>query len=126
MNEVDLKLSSNEKILGINIDENLVLEWSLSIHIKENNVQDPVVSNHFYQLFYNAYIRPHLEYCSVIWGNSTNINIQKMTKLQRRDSKLIIILGDEYTHLDEARDNLFSFDEIVFLNNCNLPGTVFP
>ena len=24
MNEVDLKLSSNEKILGINIDENLV------------------------------------------------------------------------------------------------------
>ena len=39
MNEVDLKLSSNEKILGINIDENLVLEWSLSIHIKENNAQ---------------------------------------------------------------------------------------
>ena len=55
-------------------------------------------------LFYNAYIRPHLEYCSVIWGNSTNVNTQKMTKLQRRACKLI--LGDEYTHLDEARDNL--------------------
>ena len=73
-------------------------------------------------LFYNAYIRPHLEYCSVIWGSSTNINVQKMTKLQRRACKLI--LGDEYTstHLDEARDNLkiLSFDEIVFLNKAKI------
>ena len=123
MNEVDLKLSSNEKILGIIIDENLVWNghyqyiskkiasslWLLSQIKSFLSVDDKL-------LFYNAYIRPHLEYCSVIWGNSTNVNIQKMTKLQRRACKLI--LGDEYTHLDEARDNLkiLSFDEIVFLN----------
>ena len=43
-----------------------------------------------------------------------------MTKLQRRECKLI--LGDEYTHLDEARDNLkiLSFDEIVFLNKAKI------
>ena len=43
-----------------------------------------------------------------------------MTKLQRRACKLI--LGDEYTHLDEARDNLkiLSFDEIVFLNKAKV------
>ena len=43
-----------------------------------------------------------------------------MTKLQRRACKLI--LGDEYTHLDEARDNLkiLSFDEIVFLNKAKI------
>ena len=127
MNEVDLKLSSNEKILGIIIDENLVWNghyqyiskkiasslWLLSQIKSFLSVDDKL-------LFYNAYIRPHLEYCSVIWGNSTNVNIQKMTKLQRRACKLI--LGDEYTHLDEARDNLkiLSFDEIVFLNKAKV------
>ena len=127
MNEVDLKLSSNEKILGINIDENLVWNghyqyiskkiasslWLLSQIKSFLKVDDKL-------LFYNAYIRPYLEYCSAIWGNSTNISIQKMTKLQRR--ACILILGDEYTHLDEARDKLriLSFDEIVFLNKAKI------
>ena len=71
-------------------------------------------------LFYNSYIRPHLEYCSVIWGNSTNLNIQKVTKLQRRACKLILM--SEYTHLEESCDRLkiFSFDEIVFLNKAKI------
>ena len=71
-------------------------------------------------LFYNAYIRPHLEYSSAMWGNSTTFNIQKMTKLQRRASKLI--LGNEYTQLEEACDNLkiLSFDEIVFSNKAKM------
>ena len=65
-------------------------------------------------LFYNAYIRPHLDYCSVIWGNSTNLNIQKITKLQRRACK--IILGRDCTDLQEARNrlNILSFDKSVF------------
>ena len=71
-------------------------------------------------LFYNAYIRPHIEYCSVIWGNSTNLNIKKMTKLQRRACKLI--LRSEYRHLDEACDHLkiLSFNESVFLNKAKM------
>ena len=71
-------------------------------------------------LFNNAYIRPHLEYCSVIWGNSTNFNIQKVTKLQRRACKLILM--SEYTHLEESCDRLkiLSFDEIVFLNKAKI------
>ena len=71
-------------------------------------------------LFYNAYIRPHIEYCSAIWGNSTNLNIKKMTKLQRRACKLI--LGSEYSHLDEACNHLriLSFNESVFLNKAKM------
>ena len=66
-------------------------------------------------LFYNAYIKPHLDYCSAIWGNSTNFNIQKITKLQTRACK--IILGRDYTDLQEARNrqNILSFDESIFL-----------
>lgn len=127
LNEVDLKLSSNEKILGVQIEENLVWNghfqyiskkiasslWLLSQIKSFLSVDDKL-------LFYNAYIRPHLEYCSVIWGNSTNLNIQKITKLQRRACKLI--LGSEYTHLEEACNHLkiLPFDESVFLNKAKM------
>ena len=71
-------------------------------------------------LFYNAYIRPHIDYCSVIWGNSTNFNIEKVTKIQRRACK--IILGSEYTLLEEPCNHLkiLSFDESVFLNKAKM------
>ena len=41
-------------------------------------------------LFYNAYIRPHIDYCSVILGNSTSFNIEKVTKIQRRACKIFL------------------------------------
>ena len=126
-NDVDLKLSSNEKILGVQIEENLLWNshfqyiskkiasnlWLLSQIKSFLSVDDKL-------LFYNAYIRPHIEYCSVIWGNSTYLNIKKMTKLQRRACKLI--LGSEYRHLDEACDHLkiLSFNESVFLNKAKM------
>ena len=71
-------------------------------------------------LFYNAYIRPHIDYCSAIWGNSTNFNIENVTKIQSRACN--IILGSEYPHLEEARNHLkiFSFDESVFLNKAKM------
>ena len=71
-------------------------------------------------LFYNTYIRPHIDYCSVIWGNSKNFNIETVTKMQRRACK--IILGSEYTHLEEARNHLkvISLDESVFLNKAKM------
>ena len=126
-NDVDLKLSSNKKILGVQIEENLLWNshfqyiskklasclWLLSQIKSFLSVDDKL-------LFYNAYIRPHIEYCSVIWGNSTNLNIKKMTKLQRRACKLI--LGSEYRHLDEACNYLkiVSFNESVFLNKAKM------
>ena len=126
-NDVDLKLSSNEKILGVQIEENLLWNshfqyiskkiasslWLLSQIKSFLSVDDKL-------LFYNAYIRPHIEYCSVIWGNSTNLNIKKITKLQRRACKLF--LGSEYRYLDEACDHLkiLSFNESVFLNKAKM------
>ena len=62
-------------------------------------------------LFYNAYIKPHIEYCSLIWSNTSNVNINKITKLQRRACKLI--WGHEYNGLFEAFERLktLSFDQ---------------
>ena len=66
-------------------------------------------------LFYNVYIKTQFVYCSIIWGNSSNYNINKINKLQHTACK--IILGKDYTHLAETRNHLkmLSFDENVFL-----------
>ena len=69
--------------------------------------------------FYSAYIKPHLEYCCVIWGNSFNSNVYKIEKLHRRACKLIP--GKDYTSLEEARVQLntcmLSFEELIFIKN---------
>ena len=62
-------------------------------------------------MYYNAYIKSHIEYCCIVWGNSCNFNAYKIKKLQRRACKLI--LGNDYTTLDLARKQLriLSFEE---------------
>ena len=71
-------------------------------------------------LFYNAYIDPHFDYCSVIWGSSTCSNTDKITKLQRRACKHILII--EYSNLEEAKNrlNMVSFSESVFLQKAKV------
>ena len=71
-------------------------------------------------LFYNAYIKQHFDYCSTIWSNSSNTNIYKVTKLQRRACKMI--LGHEYNDLNGALEKLdmLSFDQSIFLSKNNV------
>ena len=71
-------------------------------------------------LFYNAYIKPHFEYCCVIWGNSFNSNLHKIEKLQRRACKLI--LGADYISLEDDRRqlNMLSFEELVFVDRAKI------
>ena len=71
-------------------------------------------------LFYNAYIRPHFEYCCVIWGNSFNLKTSKIEKLQKRACKLI--LGKDYSSLEDSRKQLdmLSFEEMIFVNKAKI------
>ena len=126
-NNIDLKLTKGDKILGANIDENLIWDshykyivkkvsthlWLLSQISSYLSVKDRL-------LFYNAYIRPHFDYCSVIWGSSTCSNTDKITKLQRKACKLI--LRNEYSNLEEAQNrlNMLSFSESVFLQKAKV------
>ena len=103
-------MSSNEKILGVHVDQNFI--WNNHFrHISKK------ISSHLWLLshirtylnilhrllYYNAYIKSHIGYCCVVWENSCNFNAFKIEKLQRICK---LILGIEYTTLDAARKQL--------------------
>ena len=53
---------------------------------------------------------------AIIWGHSSNYNVSKITKLQRRACK--VILENQYENLESAMKklNMLSFDQNVFVN----------
>ena len=71
-------------------------------------------------MFYKADIVPHLNYCNTIWGNSSNKNVNKITKLQKRAFKTI--LGNECTDFEGAKTvlNVQSFEESLFLKKAKI------
>ena len=95
-------IRSCDKILGLHVDNNLT--WNNHFNFLSKKISSSIwllskirtyLSTDHRLLFYNAYIKPHFDYCSIIWSNSSNANINRVTKLQRRACKLI--LGAEYT-----------------------------
>ena len=72
----------NEKVLGVRIDNNLT--WSIHINfiakkISSNlwllsKLKDYLSTEHRVQ-FYKAYIQPHIDYCSTIWGGTSQYNL---------------------------------------------------
>ena len=126
-NDIDMKMTTSDKVLGIYVDNNLTwnnhfnfLSKKLSTYMWLLSKIRTFLSIDHRVLFYNAYIKPHLDYCSLIWSNTSNVNINKITKLQRRSCKLI--LGQEYNGLIEAleRLNMLSFDQSIFLSKAKL------
>ena len=120
-------MTTSDKVLGIYVDNNLTwnnhfnfLSKKLSTYMWLLSKIRTFLSIDHRVLFYNAYIKPHLDYCSLIWSNTSNVNINKITKLQRRSCKLI--LGQEYNGLIEAleRLNMLSFDQSIFLSKAKL------
>ena len=67
-------------------------------------------------IYYKAYIQPHLDYCNIIWGNTTVYNKSKIHRLQKRACKLI--LGVNYTDFESALKNLniIKFEDRVIFN----------
>ena len=126
-NNIDLKTSTNEKILGVHVDQNFVwnnhfqhVSQKISSHLwLLSQIQTYLTVQHR-SLFYNAYIKSHIEYCYVVWGNSCSFNAYKIEKLQRRACKLI--LGNDYTTLDAARKelNILSFEETIFIHKAKV------
>ena len=126
-NDIDICMTSCDKILGIHVDNNLTWQNHFSFLSKKissylwllSKIRTYLSTKHRL-LFYNAYIKPHFDYCSTIWSNSSNTNIYKETKLQRRACKMI--LGHEYNDLNGALEkiDMLSFDQSIFLSKAKI------
>ena len=121
--DIDISMTTCDKILGIQVDDNLTsnshfnfLSKKLSSYMRLLSKIRTYLSTEHRVLFYNAYIKPHLEYCSLIWSNASSINKNKISRLQRRSRKLI--LGIEYNGLIDAfqRLKILSVDQSIFLS----------
>ena len=42
------------------------------------------------KIFYNAHIKPHNDYASVVWGGCGEIHFEKLNSLHRREGKLTL------------------------------------
>ena len=42
------------------------------------------------KLFYNAHIKPHIDYASVVWNGCGEVHLKKLNSLHRRAGKLIL------------------------------------
>ena len=121
-NEIDLQLTTGDKILGVYIEENF--QWNshfqhvckkVSSYILLLSKIKSYLSLELRSIFYSAYIQPQFNYCNIIWGHSSNYNVSKITKLQRRACK--VILENQYENSESAmkKINMLSFDQMLLL-----------
>ena len=92
-----LKMVSNGKNLGVFVDDNLV--WSDHVnHIcKKISSYIWLLSKIKYFLslehrvqFYKSYIQPNIDFCSIVWANSSELNKMKILKMQKRACRVIL------------------------------------
>ena len=100
----DLKLSdetihitTNEKLLGVHIDNTLSWTTQVESTIKKcssllhllNRIKCylPVPTR---KLFFNSYILPHMDYCCTVWGNINCRLTDSMVKFQKRAARIIL------------------------------------
>ena len=102
LDEDIIKEVNHEKLLGIIIDRNLT--WDKQIDAVCLNVTRRItllkllskyVNKSGLKQYYNSYSLPVLDYGCLIWGHCSNLNINRLVKLQERAAR--IILSVDYT-----------------------------
>ena len=95
LNGMELAEVSQERDLGIVVDRDLKFHQQTAAVISKGSQMLAVVKRTFAHststlpLIYKALVRPHLEYCNVVWGPFGKIDQQRLERVQRRATKLV-------------------------------------
>ena len=76
---------------------------TVAIHLKKNK-EIPFHTTR--QTFYNYYFLTNMDYCSSIWGTSTQTAQQKVLKLQKQAARLILNIRIQDSRSKEMFSNL--------------------
>ena len=97
INEHSIESVNTHKHLGITIDKNLT--WEQHINLVCQNVSRKLtlmkllskyVNQNSLKQYYNAYVLPMFDFGCVVWGNTTNANLTRIVKLQKRAARMIL------------------------------------
>ena len=127
-----LQVITNDKILGVFVDNNLT--WNE--HIK--HISKKIASNiwllskmkiylsqeHRIQ-FYKSYIQPHIDFCNIIWGSTTESNKQKIVRMQKRAVRVILDYNVENSHEAMKSLNIQSIYDRLFLRKAKFMFKVY-
>ena len=92
-----LQNSEAEKVLGVTIDQHL--NWNQHVFTVHSKVSQALyvfrkIKSHlpyrYRIMFYNAFIQPHFDYCSIVWSTTSGFNMNRLLKLQKRAARLIL------------------------------------
>ena len=109
-NDETLSNISDDKILGVQVDHLLFSNHidKIARKITSNiwllsRIKDFLNKEHRVQ-FYKSFIQPHFDYCNIVWGNTSQNNLLRMFRLQKRAVK--IILDYNVDNIFESMENL--------------------
>ena len=127
-----IKRVSSTKFLGVTIDNQL--SWNDHIGIMCNKLSKSLgvmnkmkcFSKEILLMLYNTLIVPHLNYCILAWGNSSDRNMSRIFKIQKRAIRLICHSA-YYAHTKPLFLNLkllniyemFKFQVAIFMYSCH-------
>ena len=105
-----LQTIKSDKILGVFVDNNL----SWSEHVKHltkkiasyiwllSKIKTFLSQEHHVQ-FYKSYIQPHIDFCNIVWGSTSETNKLKIFRLQKRACRVILDYNIEGDSQDAMR-----------------------
>ncbi len=110
-NDVNLKTLVNDKMLGVQVDNNLL--WTnhitnVSKKMAKNiwllsKIKEHLSLEHRIR-YYKSYIQPHIDYCNIVWGIAAKTSMTKIERIQKRACK--IILDYNVDNINQAMNNL--------------------
>ena len=90
-----------EKDLGVTIDEHLNFETHIQIKISKANQMSGIIRHTFkyitpdvFTLLYKTIVRPHVEYASIICAPTSKKYQDKLERVQRRSTKMVLGISD--------------------------------
>lgn len=88
---------SSDKILGVKVDNNLTWSEHIKLITKKmvsniwllSKIKAFLSQDHRVQ-FYKSYIQPHIDFCNIVWGSTSETNKLKIFRLQKRACRVIL------------------------------------
>ena len=108
VNDVNIRPAKHIKVLGVLLDQTLSWEPHISSIVRKTNAIlvslfkiRPHLSPEILRILVQAHVFPHLQYCSSVWGGTTNSRLDRLQRVIHFAARLVSGLR-KYDHVTPA------------------------